>query len=783
MTTAASAIAASTHRRPVTAPVVAAIGLSAFAMFSLELVAGQLVLPVFGGVPAAWATTLCFFTGVLFAGYLYAHLLISKVSLRRGVLIHLAVATAAVAGTVAVPGHIATLRVPGLADAPNVLLVLAVVAGAPAFLFSATTPLLSAWYARMRRPARDATADDDRQAFWLYAASNGASLAAVLGYPFLVQPFVPLSVQRNLIVAAVAGLGALLVAIAPRVWALDEPPAAPTSLALPARVPGPASASAQAAVGTQRAAAAPATNLTVRRQLRWLAAAIVPAGLLSATTTAITTDLVAAPFLWVWPLAIYLVSFVVAFSESGRRLLPRIEWLVPAAATLLWVPSLVFGSWPAVPLVGVVLSSFGVLACAVHGRLAVDRPDEAQLTRFYLVVSAGGVLATAFVAVVAPLLFPGVFEYPLLIVGGLGVLAVTRSADDRSPWAPFRPWQPAAMAAVRRLIPYGVLGLLFLALVLDQGDQVAIVAFLLAVGAGIIAVARSYRTLAALSGAAIVILSVALWAHPLLQQRTFFGVLQVRVSNEGAAREEYSGATLHGVQFTDTRRTTPTSYYVRNGPLGDVFDDLALRAPAAAIGVVGLGTGTIAAYERPGDSLTFFEIDPAVAAIATDGRWFTYLADAAGPVRTVIGDARLSLDAEPAASFDVLVLDAFSSDNVPAHLLTREAMAGYRRVMRPGGIIAFHVSNRSYDLSPGVASTARSLGLAARQLWYVPGPARIRAEAATASDWVVVGDSADIVRFSRRGWGTPRPGPVLTDDFSDLLRMLRVFESREIVAQ
>ena len=757
-------------------------------MFSLELVAGQLVLPVFGGVPAVWATTLCFFTGVLFAGYLYAHLLISRVPVRRGVLIHLCVAVIAVAGTIAAPGHVATLRLPGLADAPNVLLVLALVAGAPAFLFSATTPLLSAWYARMRASARGehpgagtgrargadrpgaSAIDEDRRAFWLYAASNGASLAAVLGYPFLVQPFVPLSVQRTLVIAAVVALGALLVAIAPRVRALADTP-------VTTRTTAAAAAGASGAAGAREVttAATSVAILTTGRQLRWLAAAFVPAGLLSATTTAITADLVAAPLLWIWPLAIYLVSFVVAFSESGRRLLPRIERLVPAAATLLWVPSLVFGSWPAIPLLLVMLSSFGVLACAIHGRLAEDRPPEAHLTRFYLVVSAGGVLATAFVAVVAPLVFPDIFEYPILIVGGLGVLAATRGAIENAPWAPSRAWRPLAAAAIRRVVPYGTLGLLFLVLVLDQGDQALTVAVLLAVGAGVIVVARSYRTLALLSGAAIVLLSLALWANPLLQQRTFFGVLQVRVSNGGAARAEYSGATLHGVQFTDARRTIPTSYYVRNGPLGDVFDDLASRLPAASIGVVGLGTGTIAAYERATDSMTFFEIDPAVAAIARDGRWFTYLADAPGPVPIVMGDARLSLGAEPAASFDVLVLDAFSSDNVPAHLLTREAIEGYRRVMRPGGIIVFHVSNRAYDLSPGVVSTAQSMGLAALQLAYMPGPTRIRDEAASASDWVVVGDYANITRFSRRGWGTPRPGPVLTDDFSDVLRMLRGF--------
>jgi SAM-dependent methyltransferase len=437
---------------------------------------------------------------------------------------------------------------------------------------------------------------------------------------------------------------------------------------------------------------------------------------------------------------------------------------------------LVFGSWPVLPLLLVELTSVGVLASAIHGRLAADRPGERHLTGFYLVLSAGGVLATAFVALVAPLVFPDVYEFPLLIVAAVAVLAIYRSPLEAMVWSPLRSVTAVVVAAGRRLLPYAVLGVVFFVLILAQRNQLPAVALLLVSGAAVIAVARSYRSLGALTALAIVALSIVQSANPLLKERTFFGVLQIRAADEGASRAEYSGTTLHGVQFIDARRTIPTSYYVRGGPLGDVFDDLAKRSASASVGVVGLGTGTIAAYERPTDSMTFFEIDPAVVRLASDPHWFTYLADAPVPPRVVVGDGRLSLESEAKGSFDVLVLDAFSSDNVPAHLLTREAIETYRRAMRPGGIIVFHISNRSYDLAPGIVSTAQSMGLAGRQLAYQPGPARERDEGADGSDWVVVGDFVDITRFVQRGWGSPRPGPVLTDDFFDLLRMLRALQ-------
>jgi hypothetical protein len=732
-------------------PFVAAIGLSAFALFCLELLSGQLVLPVFGGAPAVWASALCFFTAVLFAGYLYAHLLIARLALRTGIAAHLAVASCAVAATLAAPSRVADVPGAGVPDAPNVLLALLVIAGPPAFLFSATTPLLSAWFARGRSAAGAHVSG--RDAFWLYAASNGSSLIAVLGYPFVLQPFLGLSLQRSLIAVAAVVFTALVASVGVRLWRAGIGSEAP-------------------AVVTR---AEPAPALTVRRQVRWLAAAAVPAGLLSATTTYITTDLTSAPFMWVWPLALYLLSFVVAFSDAGRRLLPRLERLVPAAATLLWVPSLVFGSWPVVPLLLVVLTSYGVLACAIHGRLAADRPDERHLTRFYLVLSAGGVLATAFVAIVAPSVFEDVAEYPLLIVAGLAVLAWFRSPLDASAFATTPAPRPIVIAAARRLAPYHALGTLFTFLVLAMTSQLPLMVTFLVAGAAVIALATSYRILAVLTASTIVLAMAFSATTVFFQERTFFGVLKVVPAADGASIVEYSGTTLHGVQFLDQRRTIPTSYYVRGGPLGDVFADLGLRAPSASIGVVGLGTGTIAAYERPSDTMTFYEIDPAVERLARDPRWFSYLADAPDPPTVVLGDARRSLEAAPTGAYDVLVLDAFSSDNVPTHLLTREALATYRRVMKPGGIIVFHVSNRSYDLAPGIVSTAASLGLAGRQLAYEPGPTRVANESADGSDWVVVGDFADLDRFSQRGWGIPRPGPVLTDDFSDLLRMLRIF--------
>ena len=721
---------------------VAAIGLSAFLLFALELLAGSLVLPVFGGTPSVWTTALCFFTGVVFAGYLYAHLIATRLSQRLGGIVHLAFAAAAVAATLLAPANLSALRFPGMPAALNVLVVLGVVAGAPALLLATTTPLLSVWFC-----------ERGRNPWWLYAVSNTASLGGLLAYPLVIEPLVPLSAQRG-------ALGALLVAFVVMLAGI---------VAGASRVQRSSPAGASATAATSAAPTA-SPRPTLSRQAAWLFAASIPAGLLSATTTHIATDHISSPLLWVGPLGIYLASFVIAFSARGRRILPLAEKLVPAAVTVMWVPFIARVSWPIPVLLVTLLGSFGIIAIAVHGRLATSRPDQTHLTGFYLVVSAGGLLATAFVALVAPAIFNDVYEYPLLLVGALAALAMLPGPA----WPPTTGPGAILRAAGLRLLPYVALGALLVATVsADSSVSALFVAVVLVVGALTIAAGPSPRWLAAGTAVAVVGLLLVFSPKPLVRIRTFFGITEVRTSQGGAAISEIHGTTLHGVQFKDARRTQPTSYFVRSGPLGDVFAGLDAHRPASAhVGVVGLGIGTIASYDRASDAMTYFEVDQAVVDLARDRRYFTYLSEAASVPRIVLGDGRLSLMTQRSGAFDLLVLDAFSSDAVPAHLLTREAMQTYLRTLKPGGVIAFQLTNRSFDLVPAVASTARSIGLDARARDFTPSAEQRDRLAAQSSRWLVVGRPGDLAWFAARGWTEPVAGPVLTDDFSDVLRLL-----------
>jgi hypothetical protein len=721
--------------RPHRIPYVIAIALGAFLLFTLELLAGRQVLPAFGGAPAVWTTALCFFTAVLSAGYGYAHVVATRLSRRTGFLVHLIVAACAIALTLAAPADIASLRRTDMAAALNVLVVLGIIAGPAAFLLASTTPLLSAWYA-----------GEEGAPWWFYAASNAASFAALLAYPFAIAPSLSLSVQRTLIVvglvAYVAALiGAGLLAAAPMGPLRDD-------------------------------ASRPEQPLTYKRQAMWLLASAVPAGLMSATGNFIQTDLIAAPLIWIGPLSVYLASFVVAFSTTGRRILPTIERLVPAAAALMWLPFIIQHGWPILPLVSSELIGLFVLAVALHGRLAIDRPPVAHLTRFYLMLSLGGVAATAFVALVAPIVFSRIYEFPLLIGLGLNVLAIM-SGPVLSPGVRVAsdPWRALSQLAWRG-VPFALVAVLLH----SQRPVVEPVVAerlsnLLIVGGVLVAVSVTSELTATLTPAVLVFLIAFTQTSPLHRTRTFFGVTEVVAST--VDHQEFSGTTLHGLQFTDQRSAEPTLYFATVGPLGAIFEDLRARTAGAAIGVVGLGAGTLAAYTQGGDRMTFFEIDPAVIDIARNPAYFTYLKNAAVAPRIVAGDGRLSLMLEPSGSFDLVVLDAFTSDVPPAHLLTYEAMQIYARTLRAGGITAFHLSSRFYDLPDAVGATARSLGLAVAGRTFVPVPAAIQWAAAASSRWVVVGDSDSVARFVSRGWiPAPAGGRVLTDDYSDLTRLL-----------
>lgn len=709
---------------------VAATALSAFLLFILELYAGRVVLPVFGGSPAVWTTALCFFTTTVFLGYLYAHLLVTKLAWRAARVVHAGIVLAALAAAALAPRDLVTLRLPALPPALNVLVVLAAIVGLPAFLLSTTTPLVSA-----------RVAERGSDPWWLYAASNAASLGGLLAYPLLIEPRLALSTQRF---GATALLGVLAVLL---------------GMALLADGAGAPPVSAEDA----------SPKPTRRRELVWLLAACMPAGLLSALTTLLATDHASAPWLWIGPLGVYLGSFVVAFSERGRRMLPAAERLVPAAATLLWIAYVARVDWPVLVIVPMTLAAYGVIAVAVHGRLALDRPADAHLTRFYLWVSAGGGLATAFVALVAPLAFEDVYEYPLLLVGALTALALLTPRATGGPRVP----GAALKAAAGRLLPLAAVAVIVIAALAPAPTPVvSFVGVLLVLGAVAVALGTSPRALALATAATIAVTLVVFTPHPVERVRSFFGVTDVVETPDGEGYAEIHGTTLHGMQYRDARATEPTAYFVREGPLGDVFAEVqGANTGGADIGVVGLGIGTIAAYTRPVDTLTYFEIDQVIVDLARDEQFFTYLSDASAAPEIRLGDGRLLLAEWPAGSLDLLVLDAFSSDSVPTHLLTREAMATYERAIRPGGFIAFQLTNRHFDLVGAVSATASAAGLEARTKSFEPAAAGELG--ALPSTWLVVGRPEVMEQFDALGWETVPDGPVLTDDYPDVTRLLK----------
>ena len=752
------------------------IGWSAFLLFWVEPLVGQLVLPTFGGAPAVWATVLVFFQAVLLLGYLYGHASTVWLGSRRGAAVHIGLALAALAWLLVASLRTADIQPTSLPASIDVLRILALTVGPPVFVLTTTTPLVSAWFARWRgSPGADP--------YWLYALSNGGSLLALLAYPFLIGPRFGLGDQRA---AWAIGFGLLCVALvaAAAISVLGrsgraELPAA-TEEPAPAPVVGPA-------VEPDADPAGPDHAITWGRRARWILLAAVPSGLLAAVTTFIATDLISAPLLWVGPLALYLLSFIVAFSARGRRLVPYAVAVAPAAVTLLWVPFGSAGGWPLLVLIGLEWGGLAIVAIALHGRLAQDRPAAAQLTEFYLVQSVGGVLGGAFVALVAPQLFPGVWEYPILLTGALVALAATVPAAARAaaPTAPSRRFflSPFLAGARARLIPYVAIAAVVVAVMLvQQSIALPIALRWIGVGAAILAVGGPPGFLAAATG---LTLAVAVLVIPnitpsptLLQARSFFGVTAVIQGSPGDPwRVLMHGTTVHGSQSTDPAlRRTPTGYYARPGPIGDVFTVLDAARPGASIGLVGLGSGTLAAYEVAGQSMTYFEIDPLVIQVAQDPRYFTYLSDAPARPTVILGDGRFSLRIVPDASYDLLVLDAFSSDAIPTHLLTLEALTDDRRVIRPGGLIVTHVSNRYYDLAPAIGAAGQRLGMTVLQRRYAPTDAEALA-GASPSAWVAMTtDAATIAALRTRGWTDVDATGVdpVTDDRPDVLRFLRI---------
>jgi hypothetical protein len=783
-------------------PLVFAVALfvSAFLLFWVQPLAGKMLLPLLGGTPAVWNTCMLFFQALLLAGYAYALALARWLSARAQAAVHLALlALAALALPVALNSAAAGGVPEGARPEWWLLKTLLVTVGPPFFVLSASAPLLQGWFSRTR-------AESAKDPYYLYAASNAGSLFALLGFPVLLEPALTLGQQSR---AWAYLYGALLLLFA----------ACAVLTARHARTP--------AATFEAGDSPAPAERLSVGRRLRWVLLAFVPSSLVLGVTTHVTTDLVAVPLLWVIPLALYLLSFVIVFARGFR--LPRgfAARAVPVTAVLVSMVYLSGAARPAWFLILFHLAFLFAAALVCHGQLAADRPSAARLAEFYLCLALGGVLGGLFNAVVAPLVFNSVAEYPLVILlatylrpgyrntGGtlLGLrLGAKRKDESAAAGTPvFAPGGEGAGEAVgagpadeeaggvdevRRWDALDVLlplafGLLVAALTLvTRRYQLAPVErAALTLGAPLFLLNHflAPRPIRFTLGLAAVMLAALLCAdsgnRTLQASRNFYGTHRVEADADDTIHWLHHGSTLHGKQYTDAaQRCEPVSYYHREGPLGSVFRHVHEQRDAAgaaplSVAVVGLGAGTTAAYSRAGESWTFYEIDPSVVNIARDPRFFTYLSECAGARPSVVlGDARLRLREAPDGSYDLIVLDAFSSDAVPAHLMTREALALYLSKLKPGGVVAFHVSNRSLKLERVAGGIARDAGLASR---IFDDSRQDNGHGLDASTWVAVARTdADFGPLaSDPDWPEFDPAAykleVWRDDFSDILSVFR----------
>lgn len=667
----------------------ATIFLSAFLLFLVQPILAKQILPWYGGTAVVWTTCMVFFQFALLVGYAYSHWVTSLQSPRRLAAIHVTLLVVSLAVLPIIPAE--AWKPSGESNpVAGILLLLGATIGLPYFLLSTTSPLVQAWFA---------CAHPGRSPYRLFALSNFASMLALLGYPFLFEPWLASPEQSVYWSVGYAGFVLLCGALA---WRSRDLPALP-------------------ATTTEAAGAAAEPAPSWGMILLWLALAALGSVALLAVSNHLTQNVSSVPLLWVAPLAIYLLTFILCF--EGTRWYRRdaylgfLVWIVCVMAWFLADRRLQFELVWQMAVFGAGL--YGVCMFC-HGELARLRPGPRHLTLFYLVVSLGGVVGGVLVGIVAPLTLPGYLELEVALVF-VALLALYLNLD--------RPKPIVAMFAAVSLFATGAL---------------------------------AYRV-------------DGLRSDTLLIERNFYGVVRVKEGQSDAADPEsryrtlVHGAILHGEQYLgDKYRRSATSYYKTTSGIGKTL--LALHGQDIRVGVIGLGIGTLAAYGDKGDVYRFYDINPAVARIAREQ--FTYLADSEATTEVVLGDARLSLERETPQAFDVLAVDAFSGDSIPVHLITDEAVGVYLRHMKPEGVIAFHTSNRFLDLKPVLLAIAEKHGLA---FAYVNETAE---DGGTSSDWVLMSRDKRLLLTPDIAAATepvvPRPDWRLwTDTYNNILQVWR----------
>jgi hypothetical protein len=736
---------------------------SATLLFLIQPMVAKMILPLLGGTPAVWNTCMVFFQAALLAGYAYAHVAPKWLGRRRQMLFHLCLFLAPVA---VLPIAVSLDWLPPSDDNPIPWLfgLLLVSVGLPFLVVATSAPLLQQWFVHTGHPSA-------KDPYFLYGASNIGSMLALLGYPTLVEPFFPLADQTLYWALGYGVLNLLTIGCVAFAWKRPHGAELPRLSSNADRTEEPAP--------DQRSA------LSATR-LRWIALAFVPSSLMLGVTSYFTTDIAAIPLLWVVPLAIYLLSFIIVFAK--RPWLAHETMVRALPPTVLCLVFLMIGGGTHQMQTAIVmlvhLVALFVVAMVCHGELARLRPPAEHLTSFYLCMSLGGVLGGMFNALLAPLVFTRVVEYPLALICGCLLMPRAKASDA---------------GLVKRcldLVLPALLGLIAAGLILglaagpDSASKAipflrdlppALSAMLVYLVPLVLCFTFAGRPVRFGLGVGAILLASALCQDPqgnvIHRERGFFGDLHIRYDSSGKYIQMVHGTTLHGMQsLNPAERGEPLTYFHKTGPIGQLFSTLQGPDQPRQVAVTGLGVGTLLSYAKPGQSWTYYEIDPAVYRVANDPAYFTYLKDATERGvnwRVILGDARLKMQQAKQGQYDLIILDAFSSDSVPVHLLTREALTLYLSKLTERGRLVFNISNRYLRLEPVLAALADDAGL----VGLVHHDERIDGAAGkNASSWVVMARHADVLGELAQtpGW---RPlerqaGVELwTDDFSNILRI------------
>ena len=729
----------------------ATLFLSAALMFLVQPMFGKMVLPLLGGSPAVWNTEVVFCQSLLLLGYLYTHVSSRWLGIRRQALLQcfliflpLLVLPIGIQREVFPPA--------GVNPIPWLLSLLAVTLGLPFFVVATISPMLQRWFSATSHPK----AGDP---YFLYAASNAGSLVGLLGYPLFLEPYLHLEDQGWAWEAGYGLLVLLMLACAVTVW----------------RSPGSVSHDQSRSAGreTTPLGVRNPRPVTFSRPIRWMLGAFVPSSLMLSVTTYLSTNIAPVPLLWVIPLAIYLITFILVFAR--RTFLPHSAMvrIFPAVVLPLSIVIILQATQPIWLMVAIHLIALFVTSMVCHGTVANDRPETTRLTEFYLWVSVGGVVGGMFNAFLAPLLFSTLIEYPLVLVGALLLLAW----PERGKQFPYK-WSdvafPAGLGVLAGALILGIEAFQFTASPLGQAVVWGVPAT--------ICYSFSTRPLRFALGLGAMLVASSLYTQGegtlLHRERTFFGVHSILLDSQGTYHLLSHSGTLHGKQSLEpSRRCEPLTYYHTTGPLGQLFAALGDEAAGWRVGAVGLGAGSIASYRRPGQEWTFYEVDPTVVKLASDPRYFTYLSDCSSDVKVVLGDARLSLTQEPSNQFDLLVLDAYNSDSIPIHLITQEALQLYLDKMTDHGLLIFHISNQYLDLRPVVGNLAQNQGLVCLLQNDLTLSEQERLLGKETSQWAVMArnleDLGSLVNDPRWEQIGGSDGPVWTDSYSSIFSVLK----------